>query len=88
MWVYAAGLQPHQWFTISVYDPGLEAELGLQLLSPGIEMQANAAGGYIGTLGDLSPGRYDMTSPQVETEGGVLEVSLRDGDTGALLATA
>ena len=88
VWFYAAGLEPHQWITISVYDPGLEAELGLQLLSPGIEMQANAAGGYMGTLGELRPGRYDMTSPQVETDGGVLEVRLRDGDTGALLATA
>ena len=88
VWFYAAGLEPHQWFTVGVYDPGLEAELGIQLINPGIEMQANAAGGYMGTLSELRPGRYDMTSPQVEQEGGVIEVRLRDGDTGALLATA
>ena len=91
VWFNVSGLEPNQWFRVTVADEELATVLGraeseLVLVNPESLIQANAVGGYAGTLLEIRSGRG--LSDKTAKQGGVVTVSLRDADTEALLATA
>lgn len=80
IWFVGSGLEPGQWFSITIDAEGSETTVGFDM-----ERTANAQGSFaIGTAG-VRPERF--LGAQVEQRGGVFIVKLWDAETSTLLAS-
>ena len=80
IWFMGSGLEPGQWFSITIDAEGSETTVGFDM-----ERAANDQGSFaIGTAG-VRPERF--LGAQVEQRGGVFIVKLWDAETSTLLAS-
>ena len=80
IWFMGSGLEPGQWFSITIDAEGSETTVGFDM-----ERVANDQGSFaLGTAG-VRPQRF--LGAQLEQRGGVFIVKLWDTETGALLAS-
>ena len=88
VWLYGSGLEPGQWFNITVHKDGEGGELPF-LGGPDFLRQANDDGGFAVPLTtiDARPGRYAVLNDEIVQRGGVFVLKLWDGDTPTLLAS-
>ena len=90
VWFYGSGLEPGQWYTISVRADDGEQEVPL-LGNPDNVRQANEVGAFAISLTrlDAREGRFDYAGlgPAQLSRGGVFILSLENVDTGEILAS-
>jgi outer membrane murein-binding lipoprotein Lpp len=90
LWFYGSGLEPGQWFTISVRAEGGEQEIPL-LGGPEMVRQANDVGSFAISVNriDARKGRFDYAGLGAEQlmAGGVFELNLEDADSREVIAS-
>ena len=89
VWFYGSGLEPGQWYTLSVRGEDGEQEVPL-LGNPDNVRQANAVGAFAISVSriDARPGRFDYAGLGIDqlARGGVFVLTLDDVDTGEVAA--
>jgi outer membrane murein-binding lipoprotein Lpp len=85
VWFIGSGLEPNQWFMITVHHEGGLADL--PEFAEDKLRQANAEGAFALSLPFVRPGRFFGVPGEWENPGGVWVVKLRDLDTEAVLAS-
>ena len=91
VWFYGSGLEPGEWYNITVHQGGRGGELPyLGGIGPtDILRQANEEGGFAIPLTriDARPGRFGLFADEVLQAGGVFVLKLWSQDTGDFLAS-
>ena len=82
IWFYGSGLEPGQWFRISIEAEGEDGDV---VFAPEDLRQANASGAFALTQPELRPDRWAVRDVFGQ-QGGVFNVKLWDMDTDTLLA--
>ena len=82
IWFYGSGLEPGQWFRISIEAEGEDGDV---VFAPDDLRQANASGAFALTQPELRPDRWAVRDVFGQ-QGGVFNVKLWDMDTDTLLA--
>ena len=89
VWFYGSGLEPGQWYTVSVRGEDGEQEVPL-LGNPDNVRQASAVGAFAISVSriDARPGRFDYAGLGIEqlARGGVFVLTLDNVDTGEVVA--
>ena len=85
LWFYGSGLEPNQWYGITIEGEGKVANV--DGLAGDALRQANEAGAFAVTLSSIKPEDGHPLNVELGERGGVFVVMLWDADTDALLAS-
>ena len=85
LWFYGSGLEPNQWYGITIEGEGKVANV--DGLANDALRQANEAGAFAVTLSSIKPEDGHPLNVELGERGGVFVVMLWDADTDALLAS-